>query len=139
MNAPRVPRTRLATSAVNQATFPVTAPTHPPTVVLVVVASLLEVVVLPKSATRYDLLISLKMLRANKFYSAPRLVTLPATALRLVDTAVVDTVVLKVATAVVDSVDAKVDKHATRAVVMDICLVCILSNIPLSNLANKFR
>lgn len=109
MNAPRVPRTRLATSAVNQATFPVTAPTHPPTVVLVVVASLLEVVVLPKSAT-----------------SAPRLVTLPATALRLVDTAVVDTVVLKVATAVVDSVDAKVDKHATRAVVMDICLVTAL-------------
>lgn len=106
MNAPRVPRTRLATSAVNQAISPVTALIHLLMGALAVVVSLLVAVALPKNAT-----------------SAPRLATLPVTALRLVDTVAVDMVVLKAAmvVVVVDSVDAKVVKLATLAVVTATC------------------
>ncbi len=63
-----------------------------------------------------------------QFCSAPRLVTLPETAQRLVDTVVVDSVVTRADTAV-DLVDeaavavALVDRPATPAGVTDTCLV----------------
>lgn len=114
MNAQRDQRTRPATSAVNQVTSPVIAPTQPPRELDVEAedSHLVVVVVDPRSAT-----------------SAQRSATLPVTAQRLEATVadkVVDMVVNRVVT-VVDSVDVvvvdKVDKPATLAVVTVTCLV----------------
>jgi len=107
VNAPRVPRTRLATSAVSQVTSPVTAPTHLPREVLVVEASLAVLVDL-RSAT-----------------SAQRSATLPVTAPRLVDMVAVDMASARREDMVVVAalVDAKVVRPVTPAVVMATCLV----------------
>ncbi|PMD25600.1 hypothetical protein NA56DRAFT_738273, partial [Hyaloscypha hepaticicola] len=110
VNAPRVPRTRLATSAANPVTFPVIAPTQLARVLAVAaVDSLLVAVVETKSAT-----------------SAQRSDTSLVTALRLVDTEakVVDLAATKADMAVADTVaDVKVVKLATPAAVTVTCLV----------------
>jgi len=114
VNALRVPRTRLATSAANQVTFRVTAPTQLARALdVVVVVSLLVAVVETRSAT-----------------SAQRLAILLATALRPVDTEaakVVDMEETKDTVAVaVSAADVKVDRPATPAVDMVTCLVIAL-------------
>lgn len=112
MNAPRAQRTRPATSAVNLVTSLATAPTLLKRVLDVAVEdSHPEVVEDLKSAT-----------------SALRLVTLPVTARRLVDTAAA--VVVSAASKDTVAVDMEVvvvvvDKPATLAVVMDTCLVTV--------------
>jgi hypothetical protein len=57
VNAPRVPRTRLATSAANLVTFRVTAPTQLARALVVAVDSLLVAAVETKSATRSGFLL----------------------------------------------------------------------------------
>jgi hypothetical protein len=57
VNAPRVPRTRLATNAANPVTFPVTAPTQLARVLVAAVDSLLVVAVETRSATRSGFLL----------------------------------------------------------------------------------
>jgi len=109
VNAPRVPRTRLATSAVNLVTSPVTAPTHLLRAVLVVVVSLPAVVVVVEVA--------------KSAISAPRSVTLLVTALRLLADMVAAAMVATKVDTVADSVVVKVVKLATPAVVMVTCLV----------------
>jgi len=104
VNAQRVLRTRLATSAVKLVTSPGIAKTHLKKVLAVVVDSVV-LVAQPKSAT-----------------SAQRLVTLPATALRLVVTEVVTVETKAVTVAVkVDTVVETVDKLATLAVATVTC------------------
>lgn len=103
MNALRDQRIRLATSVVNQATSPVTAPTHLPKADVVLV----DLAVAPKNAT-----------------SVVRLDTSLVTAPRPVAMVAVDTLVDK-ATEEVDMAEDvnKVDKPATPAVVTATCLV----------------
>lgn len=111
MNAPRDQRTRLATSVVNLATFPGTAPTPLPRELDVVVEDSLLVAAELKSAT-----------------SARRSVTSHVTALRLADTVVVGMAVVNRADMEVDSVaavDVKVDRLATRVVVTATCRVTV--------------
>jgi len=111
VNAPRVPRTRLATSAVNLVTSRVTAPTRLARVLDVGVDSLPEAVVEIRSAT-----------------SAQRSATLLATAPRLVVTEakVVDTEETRDMVVVASAADVKVDRLATPAVVTVTCLVTAL-------------
>ncbi|PVH80484.1 hypothetical protein DL98DRAFT_190747 [Cadophora sp. DSE1049] len=107
-------RTRLATSAVNLATSPVIAKTLLLRV-LDVVAVVSNLVVDPKSATRYACL-SITSRSTLTSFSALRSVTLPATALRPEDTVVVsveDKVDMEADVAVM-AVD-KVDRPATPA------------------------
>lgn len=105
MNAQRVPRTRLATSAVKLVTSPAIAKTHPKKVLAVVASAVL---VRLKSAT-----------------SAQRSATLLATALRLVVTAeAAATAETRVDTAApkVDMVVEAADRLATLAVATVTCL-----------------
>lgn len=79
----------------------------------------------------YKVRISIILLQdknAHCLFSALRLVTLPATALRLlVDTVAVAMVVTKADTVVVDLVVVKVDKLVTLAAVTATCLVCTIN------------
>jgi len=110
VNAPRVPRIRLATNAANQATS-------------LAIARTLLLRVLDEAVEDFNL-VGVDLRSAT---SAPRLATSLVTALRLVDTVEVDTVVNKVDTAVVSVADEEVvDKLATHAVAMDTCLVTAL-------------
>jgi hypothetical protein len=132
VNAPTDQRTRLATSAVSQATFPVIAPTHlPKALVVEVVDSNLAVAVAVavdlRSATRHVSIPNFPQNKADYSSSAPRLAISLVTAQRLVDTVVEDMVVTREHTEAGDLVvDAKVDRLATLAVDTATCLVCLL-------------
>jgi hypothetical protein len=128
VNAPTDQRTRLATSAVSQAIFPVIAPTHlQKALVVEVVDSNLAVAVDLRSATRHGSIPNLPQNNADYSSSAPRSATSLVTAQRLVDTVVEDMVVTREHTEAGDLVvDDKVDRLATPAVDTATCLVCPL-------------
>jgi hypothetical protein len=127
VNARRAPRTRPATSAANPVTFRVNAPTQlARALAVVVVDSLLEVVVVIKSAIRSGFCFETSGIPLTCPLSAQRLATLPETAPRLVvmEAKVVDLAATKVDTVVADTVaDVKVDKLATLAAATVTCLV----------------
>ena len=122
MNALRDQRTRLATSAVSQATSLATARTLLLKVLDVAVEDS-NLVVDPRSATRYVAQEGFaEAVLTSRLNSAQRSDTSLVTAQRLVDT-VEDSVATRATVAAVDSVVDVEDKPVTLAVATDTCLV----------------
>jgi len=119
VNAPRVPRTRPVTSVVNQVTSPVIATTQ-----------LLRVLAVVVAVVEDSMLVVVAAVDLKSATSAPRLVTLLATALRLVAmVAEVDMAVNKadmvVGSVVVEAEAEEEDRLATLVVVMATCLATV--------------